>query len=227
MCVRVHDCVCACLCVSFVGIGVCVSEEGRCAVNRQETPEVAVGKAIYTPTQWGDGYSISRSKETEGRGRCAINTLQLIDKERLQKQPVPLRASKDTRWPSTNLSCQACTDWCTSQHYSVDSVPPLLFQNIFFLQIYYPSCFSGFLLLLWPKVIRTMLQFTTSIWGTWSEKTGLCGDNSQVADPLPPPPSLGVFIFFFYRFLPFYKPLNGNKKQRKIWSGFGSDQRRF
>ena len=51
--VRVLDCVCACLCVSFVGIGVCVSGEGRCvcAVNRQETPEVAVGKAIYTPTQ--------------------------------------------------------------------------------------------------------------------------------------------------------------------------------
>ena len=94
MCVRVHDCVCACLCVSFVGIGVCVSREVCvCAVNRQETPEVAAGKAIYTP----DGYSISRSKETEGRGRCAINTLQLIDKERLQKQPVPLRASKDTR----------------------------------------------------------------------------------------------------------------------------------
>ena len=162
VCVRVLDCVCACLCVSFVGIGVCVCL-GRCvcAVNRQETPEVAVGKAIYTPTQWGDGYSISRSKETEGRGRCAINTLQLIDKERPQKQPVPLPASKDTRWRSTNHSCQACTDWFTSQHYSVNSVPPLLLQNIFFLQIYYPYCFSG--LLLWPKVIRTMLQFTTSI----------------------------------------------------------------
>ena len=53
MSVRVLDCVCACLCVSFVGIGVCVSGEGWCvcAVNRQETPEVAVGKAIYTPTQ--------------------------------------------------------------------------------------------------------------------------------------------------------------------------------
>ena len=52
VCVRVLDCVCACLCVSFVGIGVCVSGEVCvCAVNRQETPEVAVGKAIYTPTQ--------------------------------------------------------------------------------------------------------------------------------------------------------------------------------
>ena len=51
MSVRVLDCVCARLCVSFVGIGVCVWGGEVCAVNRQETPEVAVGKAIYTPTQ--------------------------------------------------------------------------------------------------------------------------------------------------------------------------------
>ena len=40
----------------------------------------------------------------------------------------------------------------------------------------------------------------------------------------PPPPSLGIFTFFtvlLKYFLPFYKPLNW-KKQRKIWSGFGS-----
>ena len=36
--------------------------------------------------------------------------------------------------------------------------------------------------------------------------------------PSPPPPSLGLFTFFTV----FYKPLNW-KKQRKIWSGFGSD----
>ena len=56
------------------------------------------------------------------------------------------------------------------------------------------------------------------------KRTGLCGKNSQVADPLPPSPQFGNFRIFshFYRFLPFYKPLNW-KKQRKIWSGFGSD----
>ena len=49
--------------------------------------------------------------------------------------------------------------------------------------------------------------------------TGLCGENSQVADPLPP---VWEFSHFFTVFLPFYKPLNW-KKQRKIWSGFGSN----
>ena len=41
------------------------------------------------------------------------------------------------------------------------------------------------------------------------------------ADPLPPSPMFGNF-HIFYRFMPFYKPLNW-KKERKIWSGFGSD----
>ena len=50
-------------------------------------------------------------------------------------------------------------------------------------------------------------------------RKGLCGKNSQVADPLPP---VWEFSHFFTVFLPFYKPLNW-KKQRKIWSGFGSD----
>ena len=34
------------------------------------------------------------------------------------------------------------------------------------------------------------------------KKTGLCGKNSQVADPLPTPPSLGIFTF-----LPFFKDI--------------------
>ena len=42
----------------------------------------------------------------------------------------------------------------------------------------------------------------------------------------PPNPPFGnfhiFFTVFFNLFLPFYKPLNW-KKQRKIWSGFGSD----
>ena len=40
-----------------------------------------------------------------------------------------------------------------------------------------------------------------------------------MADPLPP---VWEFSHSFTVFLPFYKPLNW-KKQRKIWSGFGSD----
>ena len=31
--------------------------------------------------------------------------------------------------------------------------------------------------------------------GRCQKKTGLCRENSQVADPLPPPPSLGIFTF--------------------------------
>ena len=54
------------------------------------------------------------------------------------------------------------------------------------------------------------------------KKTRLCGKNSQVAEPLPPSPQFGNFHIFLPFFLPFYKPLNW-KKQRKIWSGFGSD----
>ena len=62
-------------------------------------------------------------------------------------------------------------------------------------------------------------QESREMLGTWSEKTtGLCGKNSQVADPLPP--SLGIFRFFLPFFLPFYKPLNW-KKQRKYGVGLG------
>ena len=80
--VRVLDCVCACLCVSFVGIGVCVGE-GRCvcAVNRQETPEVAVGKAIYTPTQWGDGVFYFKEQRDRGEGTMC-NKHTAVDRQR-------------------------------------------------------------------------------------------------------------------------------------------------
>ena len=82
MCVRVHDCVCACLCVSFVGIGVCVSEEGRCAVNRQETPEVAVGKAIYTPIQWGDGLFYFNKEQRDRGEETMCNRHTAVDRQR-------------------------------------------------------------------------------------------------------------------------------------------------
>ena len=157
------DCVCACLCVSFVGIGVCVSGEGRCvcAVNRQETPEVAVGKAIYTPTQWGDGVFYFKEQRDRGEGTMC-NKHTAVDRQRTPPEAASSTSSIQRHKMTVNkpflsslhrliyqstLFCKFCSS--------------LLLQNIFFLQIYYPYCFSG--LLLWPKVIRTMLQFTTSI----------------------------------------------------------------
>ena len=50
------------------------------------------------------------------------------------------------------------------------------------------------------------------------KKTGLCGENSQVADPLPPVWELSHFVIVF---LPFYKPLNW--KNREKYGRFGSD----
>ena len=82
MCLSACVCSCAWLCVSFVGIGVCVGE-GRCvcAVNRQETPEVAVGKAIYTPTQWGDGVFYFKEQRDRGEGTMC-NKHTAVDRQR-------------------------------------------------------------------------------------------------------------------------------------------------
>ena len=67
-----------------------------------------------------------------------------------------------------------------------------------------------------------VLYFAKKVWenkiilGTRSEKNGIMWGKFPSGGP--PPPNFHIF----YRFLPFYKPLNW-KKQRKIWSGFGSD----
>ena len=49
-------------------------------------------------------------------------------------------------------------------------------------------------------------------------RKGLCGKNSQVADPLPP---VWEFSHFFTVFLPFYKPLNWKKNKEKYGVGLG------
>ena len=56
--------------------------------------------------------------------------------------------------------------------------------------------------------------------GRWSEKIRIMWE--KFPSGRPPPPPFWEFSDFFYRFLPFNKPLNW-KKQKKVWSGFGSD----
>ena len=60
--------------------------------------------------------------------------------------------------------------------------------------------------------------------GTLSEKKqDYVGNIPKWRTPSPQLGNFHIFLPFFENiFLPFYKPLNW-KKQRKIWSGFGSD----
>ena len=54
------------------------------------------------------------------------------------------------------------------------------------------------------------------------KKNGIMWEKFPSGGPPPPTPPVWEFSHFSTGFLPFYKPLNW-KKQRKIWSGFGSD----
>ena len=84
---------------------------------------------------------------------------------------------------------------------------------------------------LWTVFIfpMKMILVAQNLWCGWTKSTykergkkknGIMWEKFPSGGP--PPSSLGIFTFFYRFFCHFISPWIG-KKQRKIWSGFGSD----